>query len=576
VRVCVTLTEESKSIGLFLNRLTWFYFYRETLDGSGIDVKQDAILVDAVVSPTGLSELFCQPGDETCAFTTILIAPFFNRQGMVLGIGEAVCQFGGNEAWSPPTAAPTPVESLAPTAEPLFSHFECDTFSVIAGTAITFAASTITGGDVGGGAAITGIYTLLGGEVVSPIDIPQLGEDIMGALDAALEIREDAMIPASEMGSLTFTPGTWRAGFFTVVAAAVVTLDGEGDPNSVFLFQAETTMLIGAGCKIVLVNGAKAENVLWALGTTLTAGAGTVFEGSIIAGTAITFGADTVVRGYIAAGSSITFGANNVMHDSCIAALTAITFGALNSVTMARDSSGGPSCGSEVILVDESDDVPLLEGAITIDSQAEDGTSVTFTVRQKWDETDAISWMATMYPNNSDGANVCSVNTEATYDYEMQYTANCFNEMSSPIRVFVQVADAASVGNPVTVPEDCLPASQVEGAVVGYEISIPCLPCVPARALRSRNLSVHSSPTSNHDIPYAFKTVLSETCLHNAISNKSRDLQEAPPPAANQFELEFGVNKAVDGPADSAFLTTLSVHAFLALSCTLAFTVLFA
>jgi hypothetical protein len=92
----VTLSDEAKSIGLLLNRITWFYFYRETLDGTGIDVRQDSIFSDAVVDPQGLTVLSCEPGDELCFFSTILKAAFFNVPGTVLGIGEAVCQFGAN------------------------------------------------------------------------------------------------------------------------------------------------------------------------------------------------------------------------------------------------------------------------------------------------------------------------------------------------------------------------------------------------------------------------------------------------------------------------------------------------
>jgi hypothetical protein len=58
-------------------------------------------------------------------------------------------------------------------------------------------------------------------------------------------------------------------------------------------------MRMGAGARIILTDGAKAENVSWALGTTLTVGADMVFEGSILAGTAIVFGAGTVVEGSI-------------------------------------------------------------------------------------------------------------------------------------------------------------------------------------------------------------------------------------------------------------------------------------
>jgi hypothetical protein len=103
----VTLSDESKSIGLFLNRITWFYFYRETLDGTGdIDVRQDSIFDDAIVDPQGLTMSSCEPGDELCVFSTILKAAFFNVPGTVLGTGEAICQFGdGTGDWSPPTSA---------------------------------------------------------------------------------------------------------------------------------------------------------------------------------------------------------------------------------------------------------------------------------------------------------------------------------------------------------------------------------------------------------------------------------------------------------------------------------------
>jgi hypothetical protein len=128
--------------------------------------------------------------------------------------------------------------------------------------------------------------------------------------------------------------------------------------------------------------------------------------------------------------------------------------------------------------------------------------------------------------------------------------------MSSPIRVFVQVA-VDGTGDQIDVPEGCDSASLVAGGMVEYEISIPCLPCAGARALRSRNLSVNSSPT-NRDISPSFESLLSETALHY-----SRALQEAAAP----FELaEFQVNKGVDTIPDSAFLNTLSAPAFLALS----------
>jgi hypothetical protein len=56
------------------------------------------------------------------------------------------------------------------------------------------------------------------------------------ALLDALKVRRT--IPV-EIGGMLFTPGTYRPDNVIITAAGVViTLDGQNDPNSVFLFQA--------------------------------------------------------------------------------------------------------------------------------------------------------------------------------------------------------------------------------------------------------------------------------------------------------------------------------------------------
>jgi hypothetical protein len=125
------------------------------------------------------------------------------------------------------------------------SPTSCGTFAVvIAGTAITFAGTATSGGDVGAGTDITGIYSIVGGEVTDTlVDVPLLGDTIMDALDAALEIRVDTTASASERGSLTFIARTSRMGIITIVDGATVILDGQNDPYSFFLFQSVASML---------------------------------------------------------------------------------------------------------------------------------------------------------------------------------------------------------------------------------------------------------------------------------------------------------------------------------------------
>jgi hypothetical protein len=113
---------------------------------------------------------------------------------------------------------------------------------------------------------------------------------------------------AIEIGGKTFTPGTYRSGSAINFAYGTeVTLDGENLPNPEFLFIAGTTLVTAANTKFILENGAKAENVLWALGSAATLGANSTLEGSILAGAAVTFGAKSILHGCALAQSAVTF-----------------------------------------------------------------------------------------------------------------------------------------------------------------------------------------------------------------------------------------------------------------------------
>jgi hypothetical protein len=168
--------------------------------------------------------------------------------------------------------------------------------------------STIHGGDVGvfPGTSITGSYTFKGGQVV--LDSNAFATSVTAAHAAAMEVRVDGIAMAIEIGGLTFTPGTYRSGSAINFAyGTVVTLDGNNEANPVFLFQSLTTLVTAADTSFILKNGAKAENVYWALGTAATLGANSVVEGSILAGTAITFGTKSELHGCALAQSAVTF-----------------------------------------------------------------------------------------------------------------------------------------------------------------------------------------------------------------------------------------------------------------------------
>jgi hypothetical protein len=150
----------------------------------------------------------------------------------------------------------------------------------------------------------TGLFELDQGELV--LESSTFAASVLVAHEGMMDSSSVAM--EIEMGGLTFTPGTYRSdSAINFAHGTVVTLDGNNEPNPVFLFIAGSTLVTAADTKFNLIHGAKAENVLWALGTAATLGARSVVEGSILAGTAITFGTQSRLNGCALAQSAVTF-----------------------------------------------------------------------------------------------------------------------------------------------------------------------------------------------------------------------------------------------------------------------------
>jgi LPXTG-motif cell wall-anchored protein len=76
-----------------------------------------------------------------------------------------------------------------------------------------------------------------------------------------------------------------------------LTLDGAGNPNSVFIFQTDSTLITAAASTVTLINGASECNVFWQVGSSATLGAGSVFVGNILALESITLTNSVTVHG---------------------------------------------------------------------------------------------------------------------------------------------------------------------------------------------------------------------------------------------------------------------------------------
>ena len=106
---------------------------------------------------------------------------------------------------------------------------------------------------------------------------------------------------AGELGGQTLAPGTYTsAGGTFKITLLDLTLDGQGDPDARFVFQAPSSLTVGAagplGARSVnLINGAQAKNVFWAVGTggsgaaTINGAGGGTMVGTIIAASGVSF-----------------------------------------------------------------------------------------------------------------------------------------------------------------------------------------------------------------------------------------------------------------------------------------------
>lgn len=116
---------------------------------------------------------------------------------------------------------------------------------------------------------------------------------------------------SANLGGTTKGPGVYCSAT-SIGITGTLTLDGNGDPNANFVFQAGTS-LITAG-NIVLINGAQAKNVYFQVGSSATLGTASQMQGNILALTSITLVDNATLFGRaLARNGAVSLGSNNVI-----------------------------------------------------------------------------------------------------------------------------------------------------------------------------------------------------------------------------------------------------------------------
>ncbi len=172
-------------------------------------------------------------------------------------------------------------------------------FSVLAGSTITNTGTTVVNRGIGvhPGTAITGAGSMvIGGEVHAGDQVARTAKtDLTTAYnDAAGQSPRTAADP--ELGGETLVGGVYRR-TAAMALNGTLTLDGQNDPDSVWVFQAGSTLTTGSGSSVVLIRGANPCNVFWQVGSSATIGTTTSFVGTVMADQSIAMQTGARLRG---------------------------------------------------------------------------------------------------------------------------------------------------------------------------------------------------------------------------------------------------------------------------------------
>ncbi len=196
-------------------------------------------------------------------------------------------------------------------------------FAVLGGSAVTNTGSTVVTGNLGvsPGTAVTGFPPglVLGGTVeAANAAALQAQSDATVAYNALAGQACDHNLTGQDLGGLTLTPGTYCFSS-SAQLTGTLTLNAQGNPAAVFIFQIGSTLTTASNSSMVTVNGASSCSVYWQVGSSATLGTGTALKGSIIALTSITLTTGASLQGRaLARNGAVTLDTSAVSAASCV------------------------------------------------------------------------------------------------------------------------------------------------------------------------------------------------------------------------------------------------------------------
>ncbi|MFB0904493.1 MAG: ice-binding family protein, partial [Nonlabens sp.] len=258
---------------------------RGTKSSNVFFIAQGAISVAAGANIKGT--LFSKIGAVGLGANTVL-------EGRMLSMQGAIVNGAGAKASPPPDACTIPIfceSSCAPAPA-------VDVLGVLANyalyTKVGAVPNTSTSGINGNIGSAVGTVSGFEGSVVIGSIIPaanttQASLDVDSAYNSLMALQNTVTTHPPAFGSVAAGGETINAGVYFINGAGsllgTLVLDGQNNPNAIFVFKFAGAFTVAAQAKMILINGARRCNVFFVGGAGVATGAISIAAGAVLKGT---------------------------------------------------------------------------------------------------------------------------------------------------------------------------------------------------------------------------------------------------------------------------------------------------
>jgi len=235
----------------------------------------------------------------------------------------------GCQTLDAPVAVTQPVKTPHTTVQPAVNLRSTSGFVILAGSVISNVPTSVVIGNVGLSPAVRSFITGFRGTEITgrvyaaddvlPDSVPSMlvtaKDDLTSAYnDAAGRTAADIVKLSGDIGGKTLTPGLYKSSDTLEISSGDITFDARGDSTAVFIIQIASALITSADRQTLLIGAARASNIFWQVGTSVTLGAASVFNGTIMADQSISLNSSARVEGRLfARNGGVTLEYNTVM-----------------------------------------------------------------------------------------------------------------------------------------------------------------------------------------------------------------------------------------------------------------------